>query len=165
MGELKYSQGFFAIRRSCPTCGGSGKRITRICHQCGGERYTLGDSSEMVAVPAVAGSMMMVRREIFRSLGGFDERYFMYMEDTDLSRRMIDAGYVNLFVPSAGAVHHWGKGSTTGMVRRKWRHHKSVLKYFHKYHHGFVSWVIMPVLLLANFLAVIVLPERRKEAA
>ena len=168
-GRLRFPDGSFQPTcRNLPTIGNlvfsRGSFLTKATTRDSGNRYTLGDFAEVTAVPAVAGSMLMVRTSLFRQLGGFDERYFMYMEDTDLSRRATEAGYVNLFVPTAGAIHHWGKGSTTSKIRRKWRHHRSVLRYFFKYHRGVVSWVVMPVLLLGNFLLVAILPERREGA-
>lgn len=51
-GELRYSQGLFAIKRACPTCGGTGKRITRPCARCGGERYVHSEHQVKVKVPA-----------------------------------------------------------------------------------------------------------------
>jgi molecular chaperone DnaJ len=51
-GELRYSQGLFAIKRACPACGGSGKRITKPCARCGGERYVPADHQVKVKVPA-----------------------------------------------------------------------------------------------------------------
>jgi len=168
-GRLRFPNGSFQPTcRNLPTIGNlvfsRGSILTKATARDGANKYTLGDFPEVTEVPAVAGSMLMVRLSLFRQLGGFDERYFMYMEDTDLSRRATEAGYVNLFVPTAGAIHHWGKGSTTSKIKRKWRHHTSVLKYFFKYHPGIVSWIVMPVLLLGNLLMVAILPERRKGA-
>ena len=51
-GELRYSQGLFAIKRACPTCGGTGKRITKPCARCGGERYVHSEHQVKVKVPA-----------------------------------------------------------------------------------------------------------------
>ncbi len=51
-GELRYSQGLFAIKRACPTCGGTGKRITKVCVRCRGERYVASDHQVKVKVPA-----------------------------------------------------------------------------------------------------------------
>ncbi len=169
-GRLRFPDGSFQPTcRNLPTIGNlvfsRGSFLTKATAKGKGNKYTLGDFAEVTAVPAVAGSMLMVRTSLFRQLGGFDERYFMYMEDTDLSRRATEAGYVNLFVPGAGAIHYWGKGSTTSTMKRRWRHHRSVLKYFFKYHRGIVSWFVIPVLLLGNFLMVAILPERREGSA
>ncbi len=51
-GELKYSQGLFAIKRTCPSCGGTGKRITKPCVQCRSERYIVSEHDVRVKVPA-----------------------------------------------------------------------------------------------------------------
>jgi GT2 family glycosyltransferase len=123
--------------------------------------YTLGDSELPVEVPAVSGAMMMTRTDFFRRLGGFDPRFFMYMEDTDLSAASIATGHVNLFVPTAGAEHYWGASSPTGKFRRKWRHHLSTWKYFRKHHRRTPVTILLPFLLAANLALALVLPERR----
>lgn len=51
-GELQYSQGFFAIRRTCPTCGGAGRRIVKPCKECRGEGHLLIEHNLTVKVPA-----------------------------------------------------------------------------------------------------------------
>jgi hypothetical protein len=53
----------------------------------------------------VYGTFMAVRRELFRQLGGFDPRYFMYGEDLDLCHRAAAVGARTLHVPAARAVH------------------------------------------------------------
>ena len=62
-------------------------------------------------VGVVTGCLLMARREVFLGLGGFDERYFMYGEDVDLSVRARRAGYHPSFTPDAAVVH--GKGVTS----------------------------------------------------
>jgi N-acetylglucosaminyl-diphospho-decaprenol L-rhamnosyltransferase len=56
----------------------------------------------------VSGACVLVRRELLEQLGGFDEGFFMYSEDTDLCRRIWDAGFSVRFEPEAVAVHHGG---------------------------------------------------------
>lgn len=74
------------------------------------------DRGDERVVPAVSGAFLLARREAFASTGGFDERYFMYSEDVDLSARAAAAGLPPLFVPDAVAVHDGG-GSSTGGVK------------------------------------------------
>jgi hypothetical protein len=124
------------------------------------ERYTLPDFRETTEVPAVAATMTMVRRARFIEAGGFDKRFFMFMEDTDLSLRLHQLGHRNLFAPSAGGVHNWGKGSRAGRVRRAYYHHVSLWKYFLKHFPNGFSVMLLPVLLLANFLLVIAFSTR-----
>ncbi len=59
----------------------------------------------------VEGACLAVRRDAFDEVGGFDERYFMYCEELDLSRRLRDAGWRRLYVPAAVAVHHGGESA------------------------------------------------------
>jgi GT2 family glycosyltransferase len=56
----------------------------------------------------VSGACMLVRREAFESVGGFDEGYWMYWEDADLCRRLVDRGWEVHFEPSAVAHHATG---------------------------------------------------------
>jgi GT2 family glycosyltransferase len=54
----------------------------------------------------LAGMFMLFRSEVFRRLGGFDERYFMYYEDADLCARLRRLGHDVRRVPSSRVVHH-----------------------------------------------------------
>ncbi len=117
-------------------------------------RYTLPDYDEITSVPAAAGTLMMISRELFKRIGRFDERFFMYMEDTDLCKRLIMAGFKNYFVPSAGGVHDWGEGSKAGAVRRSFYHHLSVYKYFNKHRQDLAARFVLPLPLLVNFILV-----------
>jgi GT2 family glycosyltransferase len=47
-----------------------------------------------------------MRSTAFATLGGFDERYFLYYEDVDLCRRLREAGYVVVYEPAATVIHH-----------------------------------------------------------
>ncbi|WP_293951393.1 glycosyltransferase family 2 protein [uncultured Corynebacterium sp.] len=60
----------------------------------------------------LSGSCLLLRWEAFEQIGGFDERYFMYMEDVDLGDRLARAGYDNVFCPSAQITH--AKGHVAG---------------------------------------------------
>lgn len=63
-------------------------------------------------VDAVNGAFMLMRREAFEAVGGFDENYWMYMEDLDLNYRLGLAGWKTWYEPAVRAVHT--KGGTTG---------------------------------------------------
>jgi len=115
-------------------------------------RYTLPDYLDTTIVDAVSGTMVMIRQNLFSRVGGFDERFFMYMEDTDLSLRLTKQGYVNVFVPDAGGVHFWRRGSNAGRVKRIWYHHCSMWKYFRKHFQGRFLLVLLYLLLGVNFI-------------
>jgi GT2 family glycosyltransferase len=161
-GRMRFPDGRFqATCRNFPTVGNllfsRGSVLSYFYRKAA--RYTLPDYQSLTEVPAVAGTLMMVKRDVFVSLGGFDERFFMYMEDTDLSLRLRRAGYRNLFVPDAGGVHAWGQGSQTGRLKRRWYHHLSVWKYFLKHFPISASLVILPVVLAVNFVLAMMIPE------
>lgn len=56
------------------------------------------------------GCFMFIRTQLFRSLGGFDDRYFMYFEDCDLTRKVNGVSRV-IYYPGATVYHEWGRES------------------------------------------------------
>ena len=85
----------------------------------------------------VTGAFMMVRREVFESLGGFDERFFMYWEDSDLCLRALEAGWKTVYEPRAEVIHFTGRASRHAPVRSLVAFHRSVFRHYWK--HG--SWI------------------------
>ena len=118
----------------------------------GRHNYTIGDFGDITEVPAASAACMLIKREFFLKIGGFDTRFFLFMEDTDLSLRINQAGGKIYFVPKAEAVHFWGKGSKISRVRRSWYHHISVWKYYLKHYPGGFSLFLLPMALGINFL-------------
>ena len=82
----------------------------------------------------LSGSCLLVRRKAFDAVGGFDERYFMYMEDVDLGDRLGAAGWLNVYVPGAEVLH--SKGHSTGRepARNLRAHHDSTYIYLSDRH-------------------------------
>jgi N-acetylglucosaminyl-diphospho-decaprenol L-rhamnosyltransferase len=65
----------------------------------------------------VSGACMLVRRDAFETVGGFDERFFLYCEDTDLCLRLRGAGHTIRFEPAAEIRHVGGASSGAGETR------------------------------------------------
>ena len=95
----------------------------------------------------VTGAFMMVRRDVFESLGGFDERFFMYWEDADLCRRAWRAGWKTLYAPSAAVTHWTGRASRHAPVRSLVAFHRSVFHYYWK-HAGPAGRLVSPLVAL-----------------
>jgi len=74
---------------------------------CRGYGYPASDFAIREEVAAVSGAAFMMRRSVFEALGGFDESFFLYLEDTDLSLRAVLAGHRCLYVPSATVLHEF----------------------------------------------------------
>jgi hypothetical protein len=71
-------------------------------------RFMCGD--ETMAIPALTGCFMLIRSSIFRELGGFDENFFLYLEDYDLTRR-IGRKAKTVYYPRAIITHEHARGS------------------------------------------------------
>ena len=91
----------------------------------------------------VTGAALMVKREIFQRLGGFDEKFFMYLEDEDLCRRLSKADYKNAVFTEARLIHFEGKSSTS--LQKKKYYYASQEYYWQKWYGGFLT-AIMKVL-------------------
>jgi GT2 family glycosyltransferase len=64
-----------------------------------------GELGQVRAVPAVTGACLLIRRDLFSTLGGFDERYAITMNDVDLCRRVRDVGREIVVTPHARLIH------------------------------------------------------------
>jgi GT2 family glycosyltransferase len=86
----------------------------------------------------VIGSVLLLRGTALDHVGGFDEGYFLYAEETDWARRASDLGWRHAEVPTAAAVHVGAATSTDAFVRET-RFHASLERYLRK-HHGATGW-------------------------
>jgi GT2 family glycosyltransferase len=120
--------------------------------QNGNGEYTLPDYSDPTAVDSAAAAMIMTTRELFEDLGGFDERFPLYMEDTDLCYRIYQKGKEVFYVPQAGAAHLWGHATRHYRFRRIIWHHISAWRYFVKHHLSLKIFLIFLPLLFTNCL-------------
>lgn len=82
-------------------------------------------------VPFASGCFMLFRRNMLDQLGGFDERFFLYFEDADISRRARSIGRVRYF-PDASITHHWQGGAKKSATLTRIMC-KSALQYFCKW--------------------------------
>lgn len=87
----------------------------------------------------LSGSCLLMRREAFDSVDGFDPRYFMYFEDVDLGDRLGRAGWQNVYVPSAEVVHIQGHSTARSSAAMLAAHHASAYRYIADRHRGW-SW-------------------------
>ncbi|WP_156746003.1 glycosyltransferase family 2 protein [Mycobacterium sp. 1423905.2] len=84
----------------------------------------------------LSGSCLLVRRSAFQQVGGFDERYFMYMEDVDLGDRLGRAGWLSVYVPSAEVLHHKGHSTGRDPASHLAAHHRSTYIFLADRHAG-----------------------------
>lgn len=87
--------------------------------------------NKIMNVPYLSGCFMFCKTDVLSEIGGFDNRFFMYMEDLDLSRR-INSKYKTIFYPNVHIYHHFEKGSFKNFKLLK-HHLVSAVKYFNKW--------------------------------
>ena len=86
---------------------------------------------KVMNVPSLSGCLMFLRTEVLKDIGLFDENIFMYLEDTDLNRR-IHSKYKTIFYPKVEIVHEYAKESYVSKKLLMF-HIKSAIYYFNKW--------------------------------
>ena len=89
------------------------------------------DLSKPIEIEFCTGSFSAVRTSTFRAVGGFDEKYFMYVEDADLTQKMRTQGKAYL-VPQFTAIHAWHRAAHRSLRPALWQT-RSLLRYFGKW--------------------------------
>jgi N-acetylglucosaminyl-diphospho-decaprenol L-rhamnosyltransferase len=119
---------------------------TRRYHMAGVDR------SRPLTVDWVSGACMLVRRQAFEEVGGFDPGYFMYFEEMDLCLRLHRAGWRVVFDPLAEVKHVVGGSTRSAPYRKVVHHHASALRFYCRRYARDPRLVMAP--LVAGFLAV-----------
>jgi GT2 family glycosyltransferase len=103
-------------------------------------------------VPTISGACFCMRREDFDFMKGFDEKYFLHVEDVDLCWRVRRAGGLVLFHPKAEVVH-LGHTSLTSPIRVEFHKGVGLARYFRKravgIGQGVVAWLFSPIVVVA----------------
>lgn len=90
----------------------------------------------------LSGACLLLRREAFEAVDGFDPGYFMFFEDLDLGERIGLAGWVNVHVPTAEVTHVGGvswRERPAPMIRA---HHASAVRYLCRRYHRWYQWPV-----------------------
>ncbi len=101
------------------------------------------DKKTIQEADVAPGAALMIRREVFEKLGGFDKKFFLYFEETDLCQRVKEKGWKIYLNPEAKIIHYGG-GST---VKDNIQIFKKSRFYYFKKH-----WGILPALFVESFL-------------
>jgi N-acetylglucosaminyl-diphospho-decaprenol L-rhamnosyltransferase len=99
----------------------------------------------------VSGAAIWLRRDALDAIGGWDEGFFMYVEDVDLCWRLHGAGWTVAYEPAAEVTHVQGVSTAGHPYRMIVAHHRSTLRFAAKRWHGFRRALLAP---LAALLAV-----------
>lgn len=101
-------------------------------------RYHLGhlDPAQTHEVDVLAGAYMMVRRDVLDEVGSFDETFFMYGEDVDLSYRIQHARYKNYYFPGTTIIHFKGESTKRGSLNYVRMFYNAMSIFVHKHYGG-----------------------------
>ncbi|MEP6512498.1 MAG: glycosyltransferase family 2 protein [Parafilimonas sp.] len=129
-------------------------------------RYALGylDEDKVYEVDILAGAFIMAPKKILDSLKGFDEDFFMYGEDIDLSYRIQKSGYKNYYLGTEAVIHFKGKSTPSTNVTYV-RHFYKAMSIFVRKHYteknSFLTTIFLQTAIrLSNFIPLIATPVR-----
>lgn len=88
--------------------------------------------NDVAKVPVFVGAFMLLSRKVYLEVGGFDERYFMYGEDIDLSYSVINVGYDNFYYGRTTIIHYKGESTLKDAVYAK-RFYGAMYLFYKKY--------------------------------
>ena len=91
------------------------------------------DPDRACDVDAVAGAFLFIRSEIFRSLGGFDEGFWMYGEDLDLCYRANQSGWRVRYEPEVEVLHEKGASSSRRRLRTRYEFYRAMARFYRKH--------------------------------
>jgi GT2 family glycosyltransferase len=80
----------------------------------------------------MSGCFMFCRTNALKAVGGFDDRFFMYFEDADLSRKIQHVGYRTVYYPHANITHLWERASHKS-IKMTWVFIENMIRYFNKW--------------------------------
>ena len=88
--------------------------------------------NELGKAPVFVGAFMLLKRKLYEEVAGFDERYFMYGEDIDLSYSVLNAGYDNYYYGKTTVIHYKGESTLKDEVYAK-RFYGAMQLFYRKY--------------------------------
>lgn len=161
--RMLHPNGIFALesRRGIPTPFTSLCKITGLTrlfpksHFFGRYYLQFLNDKEICPIDIVSGAFMMVPHKVLNEVGAFDENFFMYGEDIDLSYRIQSKGYQNYYLPTR--ILHY-KGESTNKTSRKYVNtfYKAMVIFFNK-HYSRTRFLLLPIYSAIYALALVTL--------
>lgn len=117
-------------------------------------RYHLGylNEHENHEIDVMAGAFMMIQKEVLDKTGGFDESFFMYGEDVDLSYRIQKAGYKNYYFAGSSILHFKGESTKKGSVNYVRMFYLAMSQFVKKHYSSSSAGVFTTLINVAIFL-------------
>jgi len=119
-------------KRGIPTLKASFYKIMGSSSTKGSYYANHLDENDTGTIDILVGAFMLLKTEVYKEVGGFDEDYFMYGEDIDLSYKLLKSGYKNYYLGSSKIIHF--KGESTRKDVRYLKHFHGAMEIFYKKH-------------------------------
>jgi GT2 family glycosyltransferase len=120
----------FKKKRTLFDYGGSVNKVFGSTHHTNHDEYT---KTEPIITDYVSGCCMMIKGEVFKKVGYFDEQYFMYYEDVDFCLRGKEKGYLTVVIPKAKIHHELSSSADRDRPRAVYNQMKSARLFGKKY--------------------------------
>lgn len=151
--KMLRDNGEFALesRRSLPTPWTSFCKITGLAtlfpkSKLFGKynlRFLSEDESSQIDI--ISGAFLFAKHEVLKKTGGFDEQFFMYGEDIDLSYRILKAGYKNYYLPTP-ILHYKGESTHKNSFRYVHVFYEAMLIFFRKHYRHYSLLLSIPIM-------------------
>lgn len=140
-----------------------GSRVGRLlARRVGAADHVARRPDAPIEVETLAATAILVRRDAFAAVGGFDERIFLYGEDLDLCRRWREAGFRLVGLPDDWVRHESG-GTADSSWDREVAWWEGTLQFAARWWTPMAWWGVVPAVLLQALVLVIERPSRRRE--
>jgi GT2 family glycosyltransferase len=107
--------------------------------------------SDVKEVDWVSGAAMIIRKSVFKEIGGFNEKYFLYYEDADICERLNNAGYKNYFFPYSSIIHFKGENTNKKFNESTYFYSKESQLVYYSLHNNLLQNVLLRVYLFVKF--------------
>lgn len=117
------------------------------------------NQDEIQSVHVLTGAYMLIRKSVLDKVGLFDEQFFMYGEDVDLSHRIIMAGFKNYYFPHTRIIHYKGESTKKESIKYVYTFYKAMIifskKHFSKKNSNALSIILKLAIISRAFIAII----------
>ena len=129
-------------KRGIPTPSVSFNKLFGISSKQTGKYYaTHLNENETGIVAVLVGAFMFLKKSVYKEVNGFDESYFMYGEDIDLSYKILNCGYQNYYYANTQVIHYKGESTEKDVINLKYFH--NAMKIFYKKHFKLIRYMIL----------------------
>ena len=117
-------------------------------------KYALGslDKTEIHEVDVLSGAFLMARKNLLQQLNGFDETFFMYGEDIDLSYRLQQTGFKNYYLGNLKIIHFKGESIGAEKIKHARSFYNAMFVFVNKYYKGFGNFFLKFFLRIGIFI-------------